>query len=98
MKLVSHAESKKQMSQQDRVELLTKLGLLFFPTQLIAALFGMNFRQFGQGNLSVWLYFAVTVPLLVALWALMEPKPRGIIWGCISGSRKRDREKDEMPE
>ncbi|USW56189.1 Putative Mg2+ transporter protein, CorA-like/Zinc transport protein ZntB [Septoria linicola] len=85
--LVSHAHSKKQLSQAERAEQLTRLGCFFLPMQYVASLFGMNFSQFGQGDLSVWLYFAITVPLISMMYVFVEPKARRLISGRVAQTR-----------
>jgi hypothetical protein len=94
MKLVSHAETKKQLAQAQRVEQLTKLTFLFAPSLFVASLFGMNFKQLGQGELSIWLYFAITVPLILLTLLAMESTLRDAILECIGRVHEKVCRKD----
>ena len=58
-------ESRKAMEQTDRVKKLTILATFFIPLSFTASLFGMNFQELGQGNLAIWLFFPVAVPLTI---------------------------------
>lgn len=65
-------ESSKPITQAEQVNKLTRLALVFIPMSFVASLFGMNVSQF-QPNPSMWMFFAVSVPLslfvlLVASW------------------------------
>ena len=62
------AESRKGMEQQERVRRLTILATLFIPLSFVTSVFGMNFREFGTGRLSIWLFAAVCVPCLCAVY------------------------------
>lgn len=59
------AESRKNMQQTERMKKPTLLATLFIPLSFSTSVFGMNFRQFGQGHLSIWIWAAVSVPILV---------------------------------
>ncbi len=53
----------------------TRLTLLYIPTSFLTSFFGMNFHQFGQGSHSLWLFFAVALPVFAvscafAVWDL----------------------------
>ena len=50
----------------------TRLTFIFLPISFVTSVFGMNFRQFGQGTLSIWLWVAITLPLLVLCIILVE--------------------------
>ncbi|KAH7072575.1 hypothetical protein FB567DRAFT_206111 [Paraphoma chrysanthemicola] len=59
----------RQASEESKlVTKLTKatnrITLIFLPISLVTSIFGMNFRQFGQGPLSISVWAMVTVPLL----------------------------------
>jgi Mg2+ and Co2+ transporter CorA len=48
---------------------LTSLGtwiaILFVPLSFLTSIYGMNFREFGQGELSLWIYAATAGPLFI---------------------------------
>ncbi|KAH1982797.1 hypothetical protein KXW88_003989 [Aspergillus fumigatus] len=48
-------ESRDAMSQAEGVVKLTRLAFIFVPLTFTASFFGMNFAQFGQGHLSLWI-------------------------------------------
>lgn len=59
------AESQKAIEQAECVKRLTILATFFIPLSFVTSLFGMNFREFGQGPLCVWLFAPVCVPILL---------------------------------
>jgi hypothetical protein len=68
--------SKRAQKESSLVTKLTKttnrITLIFLPISLVTSLFGMNFKQFGQGPLSITLWVAISVPLLVVCIFLSE--------------------------
>jgi hypothetical protein len=50
----------------------TRLTFIFLPISFVTSVFGMNFQQFGQGSLSIWLWVEVTLPLLVVCIIMVE--------------------------
>jgi len=59
------AESKRAISQAEKVGKLTLLAFFYVPLSFTTSFFGMNFRQFSSGpTLGIWLWFAVSVPVL----------------------------------
>ena len=76
MSQVSIEETKRSNERAVLVTELTKttnrLTFIFLPISFVTSAFGMNFKQFGQGTLSVWLWVAITLPLLVACVVLVE--------------------------
>ena len=58
------AESRKAIEQAERVKRLTLLATIFIPLSFVSSIFGMNFREFGQGRLSVWWFVAISAPVL----------------------------------
>jgi hypothetical protein len=78
--------SKRAQKESSLVTQLTKttnrITLIFLPISLVTSLFGMNFKQFGQGPLSITLWVAVSVPLLVVCIFISE-------WGGRSLRRGR---------
>jgi hypothetical protein len=78
--------SKRAQKESSLVTQLTKttnrITLIFLPISLVTSLFGMNFKQFGQGPLSITLWVAVSVPLLIVCIFISE-------WGGRSLRRGR---------
>lgn len=58
-------EARSSKNQARRVEELTKLAFLFVPLAFLCAFFGMNFSEFGQGGIGIWVFFAVASPILI---------------------------------
>ena len=58
-------ESRKAIEQSERVKKLTMLASFFVPLSFSTSVFGMNFKQFGQGELSVWLFAVISIPIVV---------------------------------
>jgi Mg2+ and Co2+ transporter CorA len=58
-------ESRKAIEQSERVKKLTMLASFFVPLSFSTSVFGMNFQEFGQGHLSVWLFAVVSIPIIV---------------------------------
>ena len=63
-------ESQEAIKQARGLQRLTLLAFFFLPLSLTTSFFGMNFREFGTGKLSVWVVFVVLVPVLVVSAAL----------------------------
>ncbi|KAL9078238.1 MAG: hypothetical protein Q9157_002856 [Trypethelium eluteriae] len=57
-------EAREAMSQSEIVAKLTRLAFIFVPLSFTSGFFGMNFAQFGSGKLDLWVWFAVTIPVL----------------------------------
>lgn len=68
-------QSKRSAEESRLVTQLTKatnrITFIFLPISFVTSVFGMNFKQFGQGPLSITIWAAVTLPLL-ALCILMN--------------------------
>ena len=58
-------ETRKAMRQGEQTNTLTFLAFFYLPLTLTTGLFGMNFQEFGQGSLSVWIGALVGLGLLV---------------------------------
>lgn len=56
-------QTEKAVSESRSVRYLTVLAVLFVPLSFTASVFGMNFQEFGSGNLSIWIWVVVAVPL-----------------------------------
>lgn len=72
----SISEARRTTQEAKLVTELTKatnrLTFIFLPISFVTSVFGMNFRQFGQGPLTIWLWVAVTLPLLVVCVITVE--------------------------
>jgi Mg2+ and Co2+ transporter CorA len=53
----------------------TRLTFIFLPISYVTSIFGMNFRQFGQGEQDISLWFMITIPLLFFCVAAVEFGP-----------------------
>lgn len=56
-------ESRKAIDQAESLKKLTMMASFFVPLSFSTSVFGMNFKEFGQGQLSVRLFAAVAVPV-----------------------------------
>ena len=57
-------DSRRSAENAMRMQRLTVLATIFIPLSFICAIWGMNFREFGTGNLSIWLWFVTAAPVL----------------------------------
>ena len=64
-------ESQEAIRQARGLRRLTLLAFFFLPLSLTTSFFGMNFREFGTGRLSVWVVFVVLIPVIVVSAALL---------------------------
>lgn len=69
-------EAKRAGHEAKLVTQLTKatnrITYIFLPISFVTSVFGMNFRQFGQGTLSIWIWVGVALPLLVICVLLVQ--------------------------
>ena len=76
MSNASIEEAKRSNEQAALVTRLTKatnrLTFIFLPISFLTSVFGMNFRQLGQGPLSIWLWVIIALPLLAICIILVE--------------------------
>lgn len=63
MNNASIAEAKRGIEQSQRLFKFTVLASVYVPLSFTASFFGMNFKEIGQGRLSIWLYFVVSLPI-----------------------------------
>lgn len=98
MSNASIEEAKRSNEQAILVTDLTKatnrLTFIFLPVSFLTSVFGMNFRQLGQGTLSIWMWVAIALPLLVICIVLVESgsQLKTILRRCLrflSGQAKR---------
>jgi hypothetical protein len=97
--MLSVEESRISIQQAEKMARLTEIATFFIPLSFTTGFFGMNFSQFGQGVLSLWLYpvlsFALIVLVIVIVWlvnggGLWYCFPS---WGWIREKRLRNRQK-----
>ena len=79
------AESQGANEQTEKINELTRmatfLSVFYVPLSFTSGFFGMNFHVFGQGHVPLWVYFAVSMPLLICSIFFMfgfkfGPKPK----------------------
>jgi Mg2+ and Co2+ transporter CorA len=77
--LMSNASVQESNRSAEEARLVTKLTkatnrvtFIFLPISYVTAVFGMNFSQFGQGSLSIWLWVVITLPLLIVSVVVVE--------------------------
>ncbi|KAL9624925.1 MAG: hypothetical protein Q9160_000972 [Pyrenula sp. 1 TL-2023] len=72
----SMQDAKRSAEEAKLVTRLTKatnrLTFIFLPISFVTSVFGMNFSQFGQGPLSIWLWAVITIPLLMVCVVIVE--------------------------
>jgi len=71
--LANIEETRRSVDQNTLLFRFTIVASFYIPLSFTTSLFGMNFVEFGQGILSIWVFFVVLVPILslsvVALFA-----------------------------
>jgi hypothetical protein len=88
MNVASIGEARRGVQQNKSLFRFTILASVYVPLSFTASLFGMNFQQFGQGQLSIWVYFVVSVPVFV-LSALFLFVSQDAISNTIRRARER---------
>ena len=68
------AESQISENKAEHVRKLTIIASFFVPLSFACSFFGMNFKEFGQGQLGMWVYGAVAGPLTILTCALVFQK------------------------
>lgn len=90
MSNVSVQESKRSSHEASLVTGLTKatnrLTFIFLPLSFLTSVFGMNFRELGQGTLSILLWVIIALPLLAVCIVMVE---RGSYLRILAGSWAR---------
>jgi hypothetical protein len=85
MNLSTVFDSRQAAKDSSLVTQLTKatnrITFIFLPISFVTSVFGMNFRQFGQGPLSITIWLAVALPLLGICVFLTERKTWLAFWG-----------------
>lgn len=64
------AESQRAIQQAKLVTKLTVVAFVYLPFTFTAGFFGMNFKELGNGTISLWIFFAASLPLLVFTMAV----------------------------
>lgn len=59
------SEAKKAIEQTERVKKLTLLATFFIPLSFTSSVFGMNLQELNSSRLSIWVWVAITVPVVV---------------------------------
>ncbi|KAI1749611.1 hypothetical protein F4782DRAFT_549555 [Xylaria castorea] len=71
MSLIQLANSRRSMSEASDVRRLTYIAVVFIPLSFVAALFSMG-DNFLPGRESFWLYWATSIPITLAVLAVMS--------------------------
>ncbi|TQV96763.1 corA-like mg2+ transporter protein domain-containing protein [Cordyceps javanica] len=58
-------ESQRAMQQARIVTKLTLVAFVYLPFSFTAGFFGMNFKELGTGTISLWIFFAASLPLML---------------------------------
>lgn len=64
------AESQRAIQQAKSVTKLTLVAFVYLPFTFTCGFFGMNFRELGNGTISLWIFFAVSMPLMLVTMAV----------------------------
>lgn len=84
-------ESQRAISQAEGVAKLTRLAFFFIPLSLTSSFFGMNFSQLvgaAGAILSIWLWFAVSAPVLAASFAFLIWDLPDDLWKVVGALRR----------
>lgn len=77
-------ESNKAIEQTKEVTKLTRLAFVFTPLSFTATFFGMNLGPFAAPpKYGLWLFFAVSAPLVSFLLILMTWSISGLFWRIV---------------
>jgi hypothetical protein len=58
-------EARKSTETAISVARLTKLAFIFIPLNFVTSFYGMNMKQFGSGNVSLWIFFATALAPII---------------------------------
>ena len=64
--------AERSVLQAKSVNRLTKLAFVFIPLSFLTSFSGMNFKEFGEGTLSLWVFAVAAAVLALAL--LLSPR------------------------
>lgn len=73
MNVASIGEARRGVYQNKAMFRFTVLVSIYVPFSFTASFFGMNFQQFGQGDLSMWIYVVVSVPVFALSTLFLFP-------------------------
>ena len=73
MNVASIGEARRGWYQNKAMFRFTILVSIYVPFSFTASFFGMNFQQFGQGDLSMWIYVVVSVPVFALSTLFLFP-------------------------
>ncbi|KAK0615124.1 hypothetical protein B0T17DRAFT_646595 [Bombardia bombarda] len=83
-------ESREAISQAADMAKLTRLAFIFVPLSFTASFFGMNFVQISQGDLPLWIWFAVSVPIMLVSMLWVDRKVYGAVSRAFRGILRKD--------
>jgi len=66
------AESNKAITQAQEVTKLTRLAFVFIPLSFTSSICGMNLHSFVSNANSIWVWFAISIPILLISFVLMR--------------------------
>ena len=73
MNVASIGEARRGWYQNKAMFRFTVLVSIYVPFSFTASFFGMNFQQLGQGDLSMWIYVVVSVPVFALSTLFLFP-------------------------
>ncbi|VUC32065.1 unnamed protein product [Clonostachys rosea] len=74
------AESQRAIEQAKLVTKLTLVAFVYLPFTFTAGFFGMNFHELGTGVISLWIFFAASIPLMLVTMAFFVLDIQKIKW------------------
>lgn len=72
MSRASITESKRAISQARKIEQLTLLAFFYIPLSFTTSFFGMNLGVIYTGQLGIWVWFLVSLPVLLLSYGLLR--------------------------
>lgn len=84
-------ESQKAVETADTQKRLTRLAYLFLPVSLATSIFGMNVKELGTGNQSIWVPAVLLIVLALLAIILSERHALEGVWQSLWWSRWRYR-------
>ena len=97
--LVQIVDSRQSFAETRNLSRLTYLALVFVPLAYVSSLFSMS-GETAPGGKFFWVYFAVSIPLLGAVFLLARPPKKGIrlLLTYISGHPREETKEVSIPE
>ena len=99
------AETRRSVSQANGVAKLTFIAFFYIPLSFVCSFFGMNFEELGTGKLSLWTWFATSIPIFAftLCFIVMDgPMIKRLVervrrrFSHVSGKKKTRRGSDEI--